>query len=91
MRRREFIVALGGAAAMPLVARAQERERARRIGMLLPATADDAHSQARLGAFLQGLQQLGWSIGRNLQIDTRWAGTNSGDIRRHATELGSNH
>jgi ABC-type uncharacterized transport system substrate-binding protein len=87
MRRREFIAALGGAAAMPLVARAQERERARRIGMLLPAIADDPANQARVGAFLQGLAVLGWTIGRNVQIDTRWAGTNSDDIRRHATEL----
>ena len=76
MRRREFITVLGGAAAMPLVARAQERERARRIGMLLPATADDTANQARVGAFLQGLALLGWTIGRNVQIDTRWAGTN---------------
>ena len=59
----------------------------RRIGMLLPAAADDTEFQARVGAFLQGLQQLGWTIGRNVRIDTRWATTNAPDIRRHATEL----
>ena len=59
----------------------------RRIGMLLPATADDAEFQARVGAFLQGLQQSGWSIGRNVRIDTRWATANVADIRRHAAEL----
>ena len=59
----------------------------RRIGVLLPATADDPESQARIGAFLQGLQQLGWTIGRNVRIDTRWATTNAAEIRRHAAEL----
>jgi putative ABC transport system substrate-binding protein len=59
----------------------------RRIGVLLPATADDAQFQALVGAFLQELQQLGWSIGRNVRIDTRWATANAGDIRRHAAEL----
>jgi len=71
MKRREFITLLGGAAvAWPLRARAQQTERVRRIGILLPAAADDAEYQARVGAFLQGLQQSGWSIGRNLRIDT---------------------
>jgi putative ABC transport system substrate-binding protein len=88
MRRREFISLLGGmAAAWPLGARAQQPERVRRIGVLLPAAADDAEFQARVGAFLQGLGQLGWSIGRNVRIDTRWATTNAADIRRHAAEL----
>ena len=59
----------------------------RRIGMLLPAAADDAEFQARVGAFLQGLAQLGWTIGRNVRIDTRWATTNAAEIRRHAAEL----
>jgi putative ABC transport system substrate-binding protein len=87
MRRREFIAALGGAATWPLTALAQQTERVRRIGMLLPATADDAEFQAWVGSFLQGLQQSGWTIGRNVQIDTRWATANAATIRRHAAEL----
>src|SRR5262245_33386495 len=88
MKRRDFITLLGGAvAAWPLAARAQQRERMRRIGVLLPATADNREFQARLGAFLQGLQQSGWSIGRNVQIDTRWATAKAAEIRRHAAEL----
>lgn len=89
MKRREFLGVLGGAAATsawPLAVQAQQ-ERARRIGMLLPANADDTANQARVGAFLQGLALSGWTIGRNVNIDIRWAGTNLGDIRRHATEL----
>jgi putative ABC transport system substrate-binding protein len=86
--RREFITLLGGAAAAwPVVASAQQGERVRRIGVLLPATADNAEFQVRVGVFLQGLQQSGWSIGRNVRIDTRWATANAADIRRHATEL----
>jgi len=88
MRRREFITLLGGAAAAwPLAARAQQPERMRRIGVLLPAAASDAEFQARVGAFLQALALLGWTIGRNVRIDTRWATTNSAEIRRHAAEL----
>ena len=87
MRRREFITLLGGAAAWPLAARAQQAERMRRIGVLLPAAADDAEFQARFGAFLQALAQLGWTIGRNVRIDTRWAAVNAAEIRRHAAEL----
>ena len=88
MKRREFITLLGGAAAAwPLAARAQQGERMRRIGVLLPAAADDPEFQARVGAFLQGLQQSGWTIGRNVRIDTRWATTDAGEIRRHAAEL----
>jgi putative tryptophan/tyrosine transport system substrate-binding protein len=87
MRRREFITMLGGAAAWPCAAHAQQPERMRRIGVLLPAAADDAVFQARVGAFLQGLALLGWTIGRNVQIDTRWATANAADIRRHAAEL----
>jgi putative tryptophan/tyrosine transport system substrate-binding protein len=68
-------------------ARAQQPDRMRRIGIILPATADDPEFQTRVGAFLQGLQQLGWTIGRNVRIDTRWATTNDADIRRHAAEL----
>jgi putative ABC transport system substrate-binding protein len=86
--RRAFITLIGGAAvAWPLAARAQQPERMRRIAALLPATADDPEFQARLGAFLQGLQESGWSIGRNVGIDTRWATANADDIRRHAAEL----
>ena len=77
----------GAAAAWPLAARAQQPERMRRIGVLLPAAADDAEFQARVGAFLQALALLGWTIGRNVRIDTRWAGANAADIRRHAAEL----
>jgi putative ABC transport system substrate-binding protein len=88
MKRREFITLLGGsAAAWPLATRAQQPERMRRIGVLLPATADDPIFQDRVGAFLQGLQQSGWSIGRNVRIDTRWATANAAEIRRHAAEL----
>jgi putative ABC transport system substrate-binding protein len=79
--RREFVSLLGGAAvAWPLAARAQQPERMRRIGVLLAAAADDAEFQARIGAFLQGLQQLGWTDGRNVRIDTRWATTNADDF-----------
>src|SRR5262245_64004911 len=88
MRRREFISLLGGAAvAWPLAAHAQRNERMRRIGVLLPATADDTMSQTRLGAFLQELALLDWTIGRNMRIDVRWASTNANVIRRHAAEL----
>src|SRR5262249_53416326 len=87
MKGREFITLLGGTATWPLAARAQQTERTRRIGVLLPAAADDPEFQARVGAFLQGLQQSGWTIGRNVRIDTRWATTSVADIRRHAAEL----
>jgi putative ABC transport system substrate-binding protein len=88
MERRAFIKLVGAAAAAsPLAARAQQRERMRRIGVLFPATADDAHYQAWFGAFLQGLEPRGWSIGRNVQIDTRWATSNADGVRRHAAEL----
>src|SRR5262245_3973993 len=88
MRRREFITVLAGAAAMwPFAARAQESDRVRRIGVLMASTADDPENQARIAAFQQGLQQLGWSDGRNVHIDTRWATTKPDDIRRHAAEL----
>ena len=86
MKRRDFITLIGGAAAWPLAARAQQ-ERMRRIGVLLPAAADDAEFQTRVGAFLQGLQELGWTIGRNVRVDTRWATSNAASIRKHAAEL----
>jgi putative tryptophan/tyrosine transport system substrate-binding protein len=87
MQRREFITLLGGAVALPLAARAQESERMRRIGVLLPGTADDAEYQARMAAFLQGLQQLGWSDGRNVRIDIRYAAGDANLIRKYAAEL----
>jgi len=87
MRRRELITLLCGAAVWPLAARAQQPERMRRIGILLAATADDVEFQAWVGAFLQELALLGWTIGRNVRIDTRWATSNAADIRRHASEL----
>jgi len=87
MQRRQFIALLGGATTWPLAARAQQGERMRRIGVLLPASADDARFQAFVGAFLQELQSLAWSIGRNVRIDTRWATANAATIRRQATEL----
>ena len=77
----------GAAAAWPLTARAQQPDRMRRIGIILPATADDEEYQVRIGAFMQGLQQSGWSIGQNVRVDTRWAKGSADDIRRHATEL----
>src|SRR3954464_9235213 len=87
MRRREFIAGIGSATTWPFLARAQQPERMRRIGVLMPASADDPEFQARVGAFLQGLALLGWNIGRNVRIDTRWATANAADIRRHAAEL----
>jgi ABC-type uncharacterized transport system substrate-binding protein len=87
MKRREFISLLGGAAAWPLAARGQQPERVRRIGVLMPAAADDPVFQDRVGAFLQGLERSGWTIGRNVRIDTRWAGADAASIRRHAVEL----
>ena len=88
MRRREFITLLGSATvASPIAARAQQGERMRRIGVLLPAAAADAEYQARLGAFHQGLALLGWTIGRNVRIDIRWATAHAAEIRRHAAEL----
>ena len=66
---------------------AQQPERVRRIGVLLPGAAGDVEFQTRVGAFQQGLQQAGWTIGRNVRIDTRWATTDAAEIRRHAAEL----
>jgi putative ABC transport system substrate-binding protein len=89
-RRREFMGLLGGAAvalASPLAARAQERERVRRVGVLMPLAAGDLVGQARVAAFQQGLELLGWAVGQNLRIDVRWSGGNSADTRKHAEEL----
>src|SRR5262245_13532047 len=86
LRRREFITLLGGAASWPLAAHAQPSERGRHIGVLMYlGEGDDAEGQARLAAFAQALAQLGWTEGRNLRIETRWA--NADDIRRRAAEL----
>ena len=86
MRRRAFITLLGGAAAWPCVAGAQQPERMRRIGVLMPVAADVPEAVARLAAFVQGLQQLGWTDDRNVRIETRWA-TDSDQLRRYAAEL----
>ena len=86
MRRHDFITVLGGAVAWPLAARAQQREPVRRIGVLINLAADNSESQARIGAFLQGLQQLGWAIGRNVRIDYRWAADQS-KLPNYAAEL----
>jgi putative ABC transport system substrate-binding protein len=88
MQRREFLTLLGcAAAAWPLRARAQQSERVRRIGVLLPAPADDPDYQVWVGAFRQALQELGWIDGRNVRIDVRWATVNVAGIRKHAAEL----
>ena len=87
MKRRAFIVGLAGAAAWPLAVRAQQGERMRRIGILLPAMADDDEYQSWMRTFLQGLGQSGWTIGLNLQVDTHWAGADVDVIRRKAVEL----
>jgi ABC-type uncharacterized transport system substrate-binding protein len=88
LKRREFITLLGGAAAAwPLAARAQQGERMRRIGVLMATAADEPESQARLSAFLQALQQLGWTDGRNLRIEYRWSAGDAARLRRDAAEL----
>jgi putative ABC transport system substrate-binding protein len=87
MRRRQFITLLGGAAAWPVAARAQQRERMRRIGVLMNLAADDPEGQARLAAFLQGLQEAGWAVGRNAQIDIRWSAGDAEQMRKQAAEV----
>jgi putative tryptophan/tyrosine transport system substrate-binding protein len=88
MRRREFITLIGGAAvAWPLAARAQQREQMRRIGVLMNLGSDDAEGQARNAAFLQGLQELGWTVGRNVRIEYRWGAGDAELFRRYASEL----
>jgi putative tryptophan/tyrosine transport system substrate-binding protein len=88
MKRREFISLLGGAAAAwPLAARAQQTERVRRIGVLMNIAADDPEAPVRVAAFAQGLQELGWTIGRNLRIEYRWSAGDADRIRRYAAEL----
>src|SRR5262245_61884007 len=86
--RRQFIAVLGGtAAAWPLGARSQQPERTRRIVIFLNAAADDPRYQPWVGAFLQALALLGWTIGRNVRIDTHWPGANAAETRRRAAEL----
>jgi putative ABC transport system substrate-binding protein len=86
--RRKFLATLGGAAATwPLAARAQQGEHVRRIGVLMNLASDDAEGQARLAALHQGLQQLGWTVGGNVQIDYRWGAGNADRIRKFAAEL----
>jgi len=87
MRRRDLITLLGASAAWPLAARAQQPERMRRIGVLSSLAADDPETQARHAAFLQGLQQWGWTTGRNVQIDYRWAAGDPDRFRKYAGEL----
>src|SRR5262249_14912863 len=88
MRRRYFITLLSCAAAIwSFPVRAQRPERIRRVVIIVPATADDGEFQAWIGAFLQALVPLGWTIGRNLRIDTRWASSNASEIRKQASEL----
>jgi putative tryptophan/tyrosine transport system substrate-binding protein len=88
MKRRDFVTLLGGAAAAwPLAARAQQPERMRRIGVFMGLAADDPEGQARVAAFLQGLQEWGWSVGRNVRIDTRWTGGDADRLRTYAAEL----
>jgi putative tryptophan/tyrosine transport system substrate-binding protein len=88
MKRREFITLLGGAAAAwPLAARAQQGDRMRRVGVLLPAAANDPEFQTRIGIFQQALQESGWTIGRNVQLDIRWATPDAAKIRQQAAEL----
>jgi ABC-type uncharacterized transport system substrate-binding protein len=87
VKRREFITFLGGAAVWPLAARAQQPERVRRVGALMTFTADDPEGQARMLAFAQELQHLGWIVGRNLRIDIRWGEGDADRNRRYAAEL----
>ena len=88
MKRRKFITLIGGAAvAWPRLARAQQTERMRRIGVLMSVAADDPEGQARLTVFVQGLQQLGWTDGRNIRIDVRWGAGDADRYRKYAAEL----
>src|SRR5947207_2714463 len=87
IRRREFITLLGGAVAWPMTARAQQRERMRRIGVLMNVTAGDPEVPLRLALLLQGLQEYGWTVGRNIRIDYRWGEGDATRIRDHVAEL----
>jgi len=87
MKRRDFIVLVGGSTATwPFVAWAQQAQPVRRIGVLMPVSEDDPVSRERMAAFLQSLQQLGWSDGRNVKIDYRWGANDADRIRRYAAD-----
>jgi putative tryptophan/tyrosine transport system substrate-binding protein len=87
VKRRQFITLLGGAVAWPLAARAQQREKMRRIGVLMSQSADDPDALARIAAFAQGLQERGWSVGGNVRIDYRWGASDVDRFRKYAAEL----
>jgi putative ABC transport system substrate-binding protein len=87
IRRREFITLLGSAGAWPLAARAQQPGGMRRIGVLMNLSQDDSEAPVRVAAFAQGLQELGWIVGRNCRIDYRWGGGDPDRVRRYAAEL----
>jgi putative tryptophan/tyrosine transport system substrate-binding protein len=88
MQRRAFITLLGGAAvAWPLAARAQQGQRMRRIGVLMHLAADDPEGPRRVAVFLQGLQEAGWAVGRNVDIEMRWAAGDADRFRRYAMEI----
>jgi putative tryptophan/tyrosine transport system substrate-binding protein len=87
MKRRAFITLLGGAVAWPLAARAQQGQRMRRIGVLMHLAADDPEGQRRVAVFLQGLQEAGWAVGRNVDIEMRWAAGDADRFRRYAMEI----
>ena len=87
MRRREFLGAIGAAAAWTVVARGQQAERVRRVGVLVSRAEDDPEGQAQVAAFVQTLQSLGWTTGRNVQIDIRWGATDAASSRRYAAEM----
>jgi putative ABC transport system substrate-binding protein len=87
IRRRELIAAIAGAAAWPLAARAQQSGAMRRIGVLMIQAPDDSEGKARLAAFAQGLQELGWTVGRNVRIDYRWGAGDADRTREYAAEL----
>ncbi len=89
MKRREFITCIGGTAvAWPLTARAQQGERMRRVSVLMTTTENDPQSEVRNTAFLQGLKELGWSVGRNIRIDYRWTAGSYDDTRKQAVGIG---
>jgi len=87
IKRREFITLLGAASAWPLTARAQQQERMRRVAVLMPFAADDPEAMVRVTAFVQALQELGWTVGRNVRIDYRWSGADTNRMRIFAAEL----